>query len=374
MQTKIPYSLLLFLGILTLLMVGFGTIQPSNWRKVYSQPQEYWPTPTIDSGVAWKPLAPLEWDYGYYDRDDNPKYRLGKMLFFDPKLSLSGQISCSSCHDPENGWGDGRAVSLGHDHLRGNRNTPSLFNVGKRKHFNWDGRAASIQEQSLGPITSQHEMAMDTAILAPRLQQIKGYKELFKSAYGDSKINFDRIAEALSFFQKHIKSRPGPFDKFLKGEHQALTDQEILGLHLFRTKARCMNCHFGSMLTDNSFHNIGLTYYKRELEDLGRYLHTNKPEDVGKFKTPSLREVAQTGPWMHNGVFTDLEGVVAIYNAGMHMLDPTEEEKAADPLYPVVDPLLKPLNLSQEEMNALVAFMHTLSGHPFQMQRPEILR
>src|SRR5690606_31013123 len=144
--------------------------------------------------------------------------------------------------------------------------------------------------------------------------------------------------------------------------------------HLFRTKARCMNCHFGPYFTDEQFHNIGLTYYKRKYEDLGRYGVTNDPEDVGRFRTPSLRDVMHNDPWMHNGLFSNIMGIVNIYNSGMHMIDPSPEEKAADPLHPFTDPILRPLELTDDEKEAVVAFLGAITATQYRMQRPELPR
>lgn len=148
-------------------------------------------------------------------------------------------------------------------------------------------------------------------------------------------------------------------------------NQEVYGMHLFRTKGRCMNYHHGQDLTDDSFHNIGLTYYNRKFQDLGRYEITKNPDDVGKFKTPSLRDLMLTRPWMHNGFFDSLEGIVNRYNSGMHMIDPSAEKKATDPLYPYTDPLMQPLKLSREEVKAIVAFLESLSGTKYKMKRPD---
>ena len=300
--------------------------------QLYKKPVKNWPKPTIDKGVAWQEFESIKRDSNYFKTQDLPEVILGKMLFFDPKLSKSNQISCSTCHDPEMGWADKRRVEVwGHDHLQGARNTISLT-IADRTSFFWDGRAESLEKQLREPISAHNEMAMSLDSIALKLQ-IEGYKPLFKNAYGTEKITFDGIAKALASFQKTIKSQPSSFDKFIDGKYDALTDQEIVGMHIFRTKARCMNCHFGKNLTDESFHNIGLTYYKREYEDLGRYQITKLPEDVGKFKTPSLRDLLLTRPWMHNGLFDNLEGVVNLYNSGMHMIDPTTDQKKEDPLY-----------------------------------------
>jgi len=336
----------------------------------YKRPIQYWPTPEVDKSVTWKEFEALEVDTLYYETQDLPEVVLGKALFFDPKLSKSNQISCSSCHDPELGWTDHRQVSLGNDHLLGARNTPSLYNIAERSSFFWDGRALTLEEQAKGPLSAHHEMDTDVKSLPNKIKAIKGYKPLFREAYGDDKVTYERIVSAIATFQKTIKSQPSRFDKFIQGEYQYLTEQEIYGMHLFGTKAGCMNCHNGKYFTDEAFHNIGLTYYKREYEDLGLYLHTNKAEDVGKFKTPSLRDLLVTKPWMHNGLMDDLEGIVNLYNSGMHMIDPTEEEKKEDPLFPSTDPLMKPLKLNEKEIKAIVAFLESLSGSYYKMERP----
>lgn len=367
-----------FLGLIYVLL-SFSVaitekITNSNWREIYSKPINEWPKPTIDKGAVWQEFESLAVDTSYYDTMADPKVILGQMLFFDPKLSGSNQVSCSSCHDPELAWGDAREVSLGNDHLQGKRNTPSLYNIGARKSFFWDGRASTLEEQAQGPITAHHEMNMESKNLAKKLKKIKAYPALFQNAYANSDITYEKILQSLAVFQKTILSKRSRFDAFIDGDYKQLTDQEIYGLHLFRTKARCMNCHSGKYLTDESFHNIGLTYYKREYEDLGLYNITKKAEDVGRFRTPSLRDVIFTGPWMHNGLFDNMTGIVNMYNSGMHMIDPDEAEKAADPLFPKTDVLMQRLNLDDEEIEALVSFIKTLSGRQYKMERPQIPR
>ncbi len=340
----------------------------------YKKPIAQWPKPTIDEGVEWKEFASIQRDTAFFTIQEMPEVALGKMLFFDPKLSKSNQISCSTCHDPEMGWTDRRKVALGHDHLEGMRNTPTLFNIANREILFWDGRATNLEEQAAGPLSAHNEMAMDVNLLPKKLKKVKGYKPLFNAAYGDDQITYERIVSALATFQRTIKSQPSKVDQFIDGKYNAMTDQEIYGMHLFRTKGRCMNCHNGPDLTDDKFHNIGLTYYKRQYQDLGRYNITENPDDVGKFKTPTLRDLMLTRPWMHNGLFDNLEGVVNIYNSGMHMIDPTDAQKAADPLYPITDPLLKPLKLTREETKAIVAFLESLSGTKYKMKRPDFPR
>lgn len=355
-------------------LTGFLGSDNPEYQKIidsYKQPISQWPKPTIEEGVVWSEMASIQKDSAYFTDQSKPEVILGRMLFFDPKLSKSNQISCSSCHDPEMGWTDRRMVGLGHDHLKGARNTPSLYNTAERTSYFWDGRANTLEEQATGPLSAHNEMAMDVVELPAKLNKVEGYKPYFEKAFGDNKITYERVVGAIAAFQRTIKSQPSRFDAFIDGKYKALNDQEIYGMHLFRTKAGCMNCHSGKYLTDESFHNIGLTYYKRQFEDLGRYEVTKDPNDVGKFKTPGLRDLLNTRPWMHNGLFDSLEGIVNMYNSGMHMIDPKPEQKAKDPMYPVTDPLMKPLELSKEETKAIVAFLESLSGSKFKMRRPD---
>ncbi|MCT3671795.1 c-type cytochrome [Elizabethkingia anophelis] len=340
----------------------------------YKQPSKYWPKPIVDPSVQWKELEAIEQDSNYYETQELPEVVLGKKLFFDPKLSASSQISCSSCHNPELGWADRQEVALGNDHLQGKRNTQSLFNIAERESFFWDGRAKTLEEQLVGPISAHNEMNMKPEKLAAKLAKYTEYRKLFREVYQNDHITFDKIAKALATFQRTIRSQPSKLDKFIKGDYKALSDKEIYGMHVFRTKAGCMNCHYGKYMTDESFHNIGLTYYKREYEDLGRYNITKDPDDTGKFKTPSLRDLAYTAPWMHNGLMDDLYGIVNLYNSGMQMINPTQEEKKADPKFPVTDHLIKPLKLNEKEIDALVAFLESISGSYYKMPRPEIPR
>ncbi|WP_432714617.1 cytochrome-c peroxidase [Pedobacter sp.] len=344
-------------------------------RKQYEKPIAEWPKPTLDEGIDFQEFKSLvAIDSTYFKTMAKPKVKLGKLLFFDPMLSSSSQISCSSCHDPQMSFGDKRAVSLGNDHMLGSRNTPSLMNVSQRKFLFWDGRATTLEEQAVVPISTHHEMNMDTKQLGQKLGKIKAYVALFKEAYGTEKITVPQIADALARFQETLMSRRSRFDRFLDGEYKAMTDQEIHGMHLFRTKARCMNCHNGQYLSDDSFHNIGLTYYKRKYNDLGRYNVTKDANDVGKFKTPSLRDVMNSNPWMHNGLFDNMTGIVNLYNSGMHMIDPKPEQKLKDPLYPQTDPILQKLNLTGEEVQAVVAFMNAITATQYKMPRPELVR
>ena len=341
-------------------------------RKTYSSGDiSQWEKPELDEEV----IADFQ-DIGVLPKmifpENNPyseaKKELGKMLFFDPCLSKSKQISCASCHDPELAWGDGRTISYGHNRQTGKRNSPSLLNIGYHSVFFWDGRAASLENQALGPITDPVEMAATETITIKNIKKIKGYKPYFREAFGDEKITIERILKAIATYERTITSKKSKFDSFIEGKSDIFTDEEVIGLHLFRTKARCVNCHNTPLFSNQKFHNVGLSYYGRTFEDLGKYNITHKKEDVGKFKTPSLREIGRTAPYMHNGLMPNLEGIIEMYNAGMPRVKPKENQKN-DSLFPVTDPLLKKLNLTKKEQNALKAFLLTLSSSP----RREIL-
>jgi len=340
----------------------------------YRRPVSEWPKPTIDAGVNWKEFKSLpKVDTSYFSLMEKPDVKLGKYLFFDPILSGSNQISCSSCHNPQTSWADKLTVPVGNDHLEGTRNTPSLLNVYARKELFWDGRSKSLEEQALGPIEAHHEMDMELTKLIPKLKAIPAYNKLFLAAFGEEDYSMPEVLKALGAFQRTLTSRRSRFDEFLDGNYKVLSEQEVRGLHLFRTKARCMNCHNGQFFTDDAYHNIGLTYYKRKYQDLGRYEITKDPADIGRFRTPSLRDVMNTDPWMHNGLFWNMTGLLNMYNSGMQMNSATPEQKTKDPLYPVTDPLMQPLNLSKEEIKDIEAFLHAITATSYRMRRPESL-
>jgi cytochrome c peroxidase len=377
------YLILLAFIIIGALLYSFEKVSPLNGdsgnnftdslRKIYEGPISEWPKPELDPDLinfqelGIVPESPLK------SKEDSLKHliNLGKLLFFDPRLSGSGQISCSSCHTPSLGWADGRTVAQGHDHQQGPRNTPTILNVWFYNDLFWDGRSGSLEDQAFGPINSEIEMHGDFSTAISRLNRIKGYPLLFDSAFGNRSITPDRITHALATFQRTIVSRKSRFDHFLLGKKNALTDQEIRGLHFFRTQARCINCHNGPLFTDKQFHNIGLTYFSRKYEDLGRFAVTKNPEDVGKFKTPSLRDVTTTAPWMHNGLFSDLLGIVNLYNSGMANLPQTDAQKK-DPMYPVTSKHVKPLNLTMDQREDIVAFLQSISTTPLRVRNPEL--
>ena len=307
--------------------------------------------------------------------ENNPysdaKKELGKLLFFDPRLSKSKQISCANCHDPELAWADGRSVSFGHNRKNGVRNSPSVFNMAYHTTFFWDGRASTLESQAMFPLTDPVEMASHEAVAVKHIKRIKGYRPYFKEAFGDEKITLTRIFEAIATYERTIVSGKSKFDRFISGDKNLFTDEEVLGLHLFRTKARCVNCHFSPLFSDQQFHNLGLSYYGRKHEDLGRFKISKDTADVGRFKTASLREVARTAPYMHNGLIPSLDEVIQMYDAGMAHPKPRKDQQN-DPLFPTTDPLLQKLSLNKEERADLKAFLLTLNSPAKREKMPEL--
>lgn len=346
------------------------TIAKEALRTVYQQPIQCWPKPKLDESVTdWQELGLLpEPPYPSDNPYSDAKMELGKTLFFDPRLSSSKQIACASCHDPELGWGDGRSVAIGHDRKAGKRNTPTLLNSAYLKDVFWDGRAPSLEAQALMSMTNPIEMNANLVDVVRWINTQPGYKELFKQVWKVDQITTDEIAASIATFVRTVRSRPSAFDYWLRGDHRRMTDNQLEGLHLFRTKAGCMNCHNGPLFTDGKFHNIGFHFYGRALEDRGRYNVTKKPEDMSAFRTTGLRDVAFTGPWLHNGWATEMMALMRFYNVG----GPRPENRTKDPLFPKTSPLLKRLNLSEEEMQRLIDFMHSISYRPMRVAAPKL--
>jgi cytochrome c peroxidase len=344
---------LLFVVIISVSFIN----NAASLRQVYSQPPEKWPKPFVDSGVEWKELGILP-ESPLQPHLDSLKHliELGKTLFFDPRLSSSGKISCASCHKPELSWTDGKQKSVGHAGTINKRNAPTIQNSWFYKKLFWDGRAKDLEDQAFAPINSESEMHSDMRELPRNLRGIKGYAPLFDSAYGDPSIDPDRIATAIATFERTIISRKSRFDEFLSGKKNALNNQELRGLHLFRTKARCMNCHNGPLFSDNQFHNNGFHLYGDPENDKGLYNVTHKEEDIGKFKTPSLRDVMKTGPWMHTGNPSHILDIIFFYNK------PAETGER----------LLRSLYLDKREKSELVAFLNTISSVPLEFKRPTL--
>ena len=237
------------------------------------------------------------------------KVRLGKLLFFDPRLSGDNKTSCATCHDPKKAWGDGLAKArVGKRELA--RNSQTCLNVAFLPNLFWDGRAKTLEEQALIPIQSAQEMDQKLDELIAELKAVPDYRRRFDEVF-ESEITADGIAKALATFQRTLVTGPSRVDQFLAGDEDALSESERRGLELFRGEAGCVRCHHGPLLTDGKFHRLGVSF-----KDQGRGGITGKKEDLYRFRTPSLRNIAETGPYMHNGSMKTLDDVVFFYLRG----------------------------------------------------------
>lgn len=348
-----------------------------NLRKLYSSgDSSQWPKPVLDpeSATTFAEIGHLP-DVEF--PKDNPysseKELLGKTLFFDPRLSKSNQIACASCHDPELGWGDSRSVSFGHDRQLGTRNAMTILNAAFAKSLFWDGRAKSLEEQSQMPIQDQREMSEHIDIAAGKIAKIKGYEILFEKAFGDKTVTKDRISKAIATFERTLKSSPSKFDAFIDGKQEVYTNDELMGLHLFRTKAQCINCHNSGYFSNNNFENVGTSLLGEKGEDVGRYAVTKLADDAGKFRVPGLREVSRTAPYLHNGSMTSLKEVIEFYSKG----NPEYSQKRSTiyegiTLHSQKSGMVRMLELSDEEISQLEAFLRTLSSKTEKITLPEL--
>ena len=277
---------------------------------------------------------------------DNPysqiKAELGQELFFDPRVSGAGNISCGTCHNPALGWSDGLALGIGVEKL--GRRSPSILNLAWGGPFMWDGRFATLEEQALGPMQAPGEMNQKLPVLLPKLQAIPGYVRSFELAFPDEGMSIKTIAQAIATYERTIVSETAPFARWVAGDEGAISDAAKRGFVLFNGKAHCAACHSGWRFPDDAFHDIGL-----KSEDIGRGKVKNLPLMQHAFKTPGLRNIAQRGPYMHDGSLTTLVGVVREYNDGFVGR-------------PSLSPEMKRLNLSDSEVNEVVAFMLTLTS------------
>ncbi len=276
------------------------------------------------------------------------KIELGRKLFFDEWLSRDGTISCASCHHPDKAFTDGRALPVGIDGQSGRRNVPSLLNSAYGKSMFWDGRAASLEKQALHPLTSPAEMGNTLEAVLARVRENPAYRRLSEAAFGTAAMTPGQIAQALASFQRTLVAGNSPYDRqLLTRDDSVLSEEARRGFALFRGKARCAHCHEGPLFTDQKFHNTGVNWGKKPM-DLGRYEHTGKEDDKGKFKTPTLRNLLLTAPYMHDGSLKTLDAVIDFYDRG-------------GSAHPNLDPSIKSLSLSGQEKTNLVSFLRALS-------------
>jgi cytochrome c peroxidase len=281
---------------------------------------------------------------------------LGKQLFFDPRLSGDNSQSCASCHIPDKAFTDGLPRARGGDGKQLSRNTPTLLNVGFHSSYFWDGRVASLEEQALIPIQSPDEMRQNLDELEKELDAVSGYRAQFQAVFGSGAVRAN-IAKALAAFERTLISRSSPFDRFLAGDSNALSEEAKHGWDLFKGDAGCIRCHNGPSFSDGKFYRLGIGF-----GDRGRGAITGKKADLFAFRTPGLRDVARTAPYMHDGSIETLPRVVEFYYRGV----PTQ---AADGLPTDFQPLL---GQSYSEISDIVAFLESLTGDAITVATPKL--
>ncbi len=300
------------------------------------------------------PIPPTNLNY-------HAKVTLGTQLYFDGRLSKNDQISCAFCHNPFAGFADPRQTSIGVGNVGqgiGGRQAPTVFNAAFNPLQFWDGRAGSLEEQAIGPIQNPIEMGETHENVVRKLRKVKGYRQQFLDVFGTD-VSLQGIAEAIAAYERTVISTNSAFDKYVLGDTKAMEAGAVRGLKVFKGKARCILCHNGPNFTDNQFHNLGVPQVGPMKEDLGRYYVTQRERDKGAFKTPTLRSIEHTAPYMHDGVFKTLEEVVDFLNAG-------------GGVNPNLSPMMKPLGLTEEERKDLVAFLKALTGAEIAFKMPTL--
>lgn len=283
---------------------------------------------------------------------DNPltpaKIELGKMLFFDPRLSSNGHYACATCHNPALAFTDGLPRALGFKQIELGRHTPTLLNVAYNTSQFWNGRLKTLEEQAKESLLDKDHMNTTAEVLKHLLNGIPSYRKQFQEVFGGP-ATVDRVAKAIAAFERTLMAGDSSYDRYLAGDKQALTPQEKHGLLLFVGKAVCTMCHNGPNLSDGRFHNIGTKHVGPLMVDMGRYDITKDHKDMHAFKTPTLRNIALTPPYMHDGVLETLEDVVEYYDKGGEN-------------HPHKSLLIVSLNMTAQEKKDLLAFLMSLNG------------
>jgi cytochrome c peroxidase len=299
-------------------------------------------------------LVPKGWPQPAYDFSKNPLteegFALGRKLFYDGQLSKDGNFSCGACHQQFGAFNSyDHGLSHGFNNTLTTRNAPGLFNLAWQKEFMWDGGINHLDLQPLAPITAENEMAESIESVLKKLKADKEYRKLFKAAFGDETINTQRLGKAISQFLLQLVSSNSKYDKVMRGEASFILPEQ-LGYEIFKNK--CVSCHSEPMFTDYSFRNTGLQPDKY-LKDMGRMKITNNPDDSLKFRVPSLRNVAMTFPYGHDGRFFSLMSVFEHYRKNMAVMPNTDSL------------LIKRMALSNYEIGQLTAFLYTLTDSTF---------
>jgi len=326
--------------------------EPSAEQPVPSETEAAEQLPKVPLGLPPVPIP-----------EDNPmtaaKVELGRMLYFDTRLSKDGTISCATCHDPKQGWTEHDATSEGIGGQRGDRNSPTVINAAYATSQFWDGRAASLEEQALGPIENPIEMGHNLDELVKQLDAVEGYRERFQQVFGTG-VTKEGIAKAIAAFERTVLSGNSAYDRFKTGQTDALSEEQKRGLAVFED-AGCATCHTPPLFSNYRFYNAGVGM-DRDNPDLGRMKVTGKESDRGKFRVPSLRDAADTAPYFHDGSAETLEEAVALMAGG----------GKDNPNLSVMLEAIRRKNLSAEDQQALVQFIKALSGEYPVVEPPEL--
>jgi cytochrome c peroxidase len=293
------------------------------------------------------PLPPVVTPPG--NPQSSAKIHLGKELYFDTRLSADGTVSCATCHDPALGWSDEGPTSKGIHGQLGGRRAPPVSNAAYAPLQFWDGRSPSLEDQAKGPIQNPIEMGNTHQAMIQTIDKLLGYVEEFREVFGEGPITVDQVADAIAAFERTVVTTDSKFDRYARGDHQALTLLEKQGLEVFNGKGHCTSCHWGPYFSDGRFHNLGVPAKDPKNPDKGRYVVTNDPRDMGAFKTPTVRDAARRAPYLHDGSEKTLESLIEFYDRG----------GGKDPN---LDPLMVPLGLTKQEIKALVAFIKALDS------------
>jgi cytochrome c peroxidase len=323
------------IGALLLGAVGLTAAESESAAGILAQAQAFFPD------YARPDSIPFPADNPYTDE----KAELGRTLFFDPRLSSSGWISCASCHNPALGWEDGLPLGIGHGFGQLGRHTPTISNLAWGVFNFWDGRAESMEAQAVGPIQAAGEMNMPHGEVVERLAGIAGYGPMFEAAFGDPEVTIDRIGQAIATFERTIVSNLAPFDHWVAGDEDAISESAQRGFVVFNTTGQCSTCHTTWRFTDDGFHDIGLPD-----DDLGRALIVpDVPVLEHAFKTPGLRNLTERAPFMHDGSLPDLAAVIDHYASGF-----VQRESLSW--------AITPLELSDQDRQDLIAFLESLTS------------
>jgi cytochrome c peroxidase len=328
-------------GLTLTLLMAFGWTEPTSqleqWKASYRRPSLPAPEPA--------------------DNQSNPeRVQLGKKLFFDPRLSGNGQLSCATCHNPGLSWGDGLPVAIGMGGKKLARRTPTLLNLAWGQEFFWDGRASSLEEQALMPIFNAEEMGQTQQLMLRYVSE--SYKPAIQAAYPGEPVSPKTVGKALACFERTIISARSPFDRWIEGDQDALSQGAQRGFVLFNSKANCSTCHSGWRLTDDAFYDIGVPG-----QDPGRgKIYPGLDTVEYAFKTPTLRDVARRYPYLHDGSEKTLLDVVNLYDAGGRV----KRRSLSDQI--------RPLALSEQEKSDLVEFMGSLTAPESDFSVPALPR